>query len=184
MATPNEKLAASLGSLRGLQKNGRRVFQSSELSRTDRERLLAQGFLREVIKGWLISTSPHAAPGDTTPWFASFWEFCAHYCKFRFGKNWHLSPEQSLLLHAEDTVIPAQVILSSPHGTNNTISLLFGTSLYDLKSRMPKASDLIVKNRLRLFKSAIALASVSEDFMRRHPAEVHVLLWGISDSTG
>jgi hypothetical protein len=35
--------------------DGRHVLQSSELSRVDRERLLAQGFVREVIKGWLIS---------------------------------------------------------------------------------------------------------------------------------
>jgi len=31
------------------------VFQSQELSRVDRERLLENGFLSEVMKGWLIS---------------------------------------------------------------------------------------------------------------------------------
>jgi hypothetical protein len=35
--------------------DGRHVLQLSELPRVDRERLLAQGFVREVIKGWLIS---------------------------------------------------------------------------------------------------------------------------------
>ncbi len=183
MASLHQKLASSLEKLRKLQSGGRHVLRSKELPRADRERLVAQGFLREVIKGWLISMSPDAAPGDSTPWFASFWEFCAQYCKFRFGKNWHLSPEQSLLLHAEDTVIPAQVIVYSPKGTNNTVSLLFGTSLYDLKSRIPQASDLIVKNGLRLFKPANAVVRVSEDFIRRKPAEVHVLLAGIRDSS-
>ena len=116
MATLHEKLAASLEKLHKLQSDRRHVFRSEEFPRVDRERLLEQGFLREVIKGWLISTSPGAAPGDTTPWFASFWEFCARYCEYRFGSDWHLSPEQSLLLHAEDTVIPTQVIVYSPHG--------------------------------------------------------------------
>jgi fido (protein-threonine AMPylation protein) len=183
MAALHEKLAASLEKLHALQRDGRHVFRSSQFSRVDRERLLAQGFLREVIKGWLISISPGTPRGDTTPWFASFWEFCARYCQSRFAKDWHLSPEQSLLLHAEDTVIPKQVIIHSPKGTNNTRSLLFGTSLYDLKSRMPKASDLMVKNRLRLFKPAAALVRVSEDFIRGHPSEVHVLLAGIKDSS-
>src|ERR1700691_5299422 len=128
MATLHQKLAASLEKLRKLQGGGRHVLRSKEFPRADRERLLTQGFLREVVKGWVISTSPEAAPGDTTPWFASFWEFCARYCEFRFGADWHLSPDQSLLLHAEDTVIPTQVIISSPQGTNNTIKLLFGTS--------------------------------------------------------
>src|SRR5947208_14357152 len=119
MASLHETLASSLEKLKVLQSDRRHVFQSSELSRVDRERLVAQGFLREVIKGWLISTSPGAAPGDTTSWFASFWEFCARYCDERFGEDWHLSAEQSLLLHAEHSVIPSQVIVYSPKGTNN-----------------------------------------------------------------
>src|ERR1700733_5396399 len=152
MATPNEKLASSLTVLRGLQKDGRRVFQSQELSRVHRERLLQNGFVQEVIKGWLISSSPGARDGDSTPWYASFWEFCARYCNERFGDEWHLSPEQSLLLHGERTVIPPQVVVSSPKGTNNTVNLLCGTSLYDLKvSEMPAAADLAARDGLRLF---------------------------------
>jgi hypothetical protein len=60
MSTPNEKLAESLAVLRALQKDGRRVFKSQDLSRTHRERLLQNGFLQEVMKGWLISSSPRA----------------------------------------------------------------------------------------------------------------------------
>jgi len=183
MATLHKKLATSLEKLHDLQRNGHHVFRSSQFSRVDRQRLLAQGFLREVIKGWLISTSPGTARDDTTPWFSSFWEFCTRYCESRFAKDWHLSPEQSLLLHAENTVIPHQVIIYSPQGKNNTLSLPFGTSLYDLKSRMPNASELTIKNRLLLFKPSAALVRVSEDFIRRHPSEIHVLLAGIKDSS-
>src|ERR1039458_9041845 len=166
MATPNEKLAASLTALRDLQKAGRRVFQSQELSRTDRERLRQNGFVQEVMKGWLISSSPGARAGDSTPWYASFWEFCARYCGERFGDQWYLSPEQSLLLHAENTVIPAQVIIHTPKGTNNRVSLPFSTSLYDLKQpQLPPAPDLTVRDGLRLFSPAqAALIRVSEAF--------------------
>ena len=58
MATPNEKLAASLSALQELQADGRHVFRSKELTRVHRERLLRNGFLRKVMKGWVISTSP------------------------------------------------------------------------------------------------------------------------------
>src|SRR5262245_57657767 len=138
MPTPNEKLAGSLSLLRDLQKGVRRVFRSNELTRTHRERLLENGFLQEVMKGWLISSGPGDRVDDSTPWYSSFWEFCASYCDERFGREWHLSPEQSLLFHAENTVIPSQVIVYSPKGTNHTIKLLFGTTLYDLKqAEMP-----------------------------------------------
>src|SRR5712692_1645440 len=131
MAAPNEKLAESLGVLKALQEGGRRVFRSDDLSRVHRERLVENGFLQEVMKGWLISSSPGARAGDSTPWYASFWEFCGRYCNERFGDAWHPSPEQSLLLHAENTVIPTQVVIYTPRGTNNVVNLLFGTSLYD-----------------------------------------------------
>src|SRR5256886_17142356 len=101
MPSPNEKLAESLDALKELQRGNRRVFRSDDLSRVHRERLMENGFLQEVMKGWLISSSPDAQAGESTPWHASFWEFCARYCDERFGEQWHLSPEQSLFLHGE-----------------------------------------------------------------------------------
>lgn len=183
-ATPHEKRAAALAKLKDLQADGRRVFQSDEFARVHRQRLVTQGFLREVIKGWLISTSPGTTEGDTTPWYASFWEFCARYCDSRFGNTWHLSPEQSLLLHAENTIIPTQVVIYTPKGTNNTVKLLFDTSIYDLKQKqMLPAEDLTVKDGLRLFTPAAALSKVPEASLARHPIEAQVVLAGIKDSS-
>jgi hypothetical protein len=184
MPTPHEKLAESLTALRALQQRGRRVIQSRELSRVHRERLLANGFVQEVMKGWLISSSPGARAGDSTPWYASFWEFCARYGGERFGDDWHLSPEQSLLLFAENTVIPRQVVVYSPRGTNHNIELPFGTSLYDLKqSTMPAASDVVVKDGLRLFSPAAALVKVPESFFSRQSIETHVGLTSLRDAS-
>ena len=184
MATHHEKLAASLEQLRKLQRDGRQVFQSKELGRTHRERLLREGFLEEVMKGWLISSNPNAVPGDTTPWFASFREFCARYCDERFGNSWHLAPEQSLLLYGDNTVIPTQVIVHSPKGTNNMVNLLFGTSLFDLRQKqMPPRVDLVIQDGLRLFFPAAALVRVSEAFFTRYPVEAQIALSGIRDAS-
>jgi len=184
MAASHEKLAEALSALHALQKDGRRVFRSREFNRLQRERLLKNGFVQEVIKGWLVSSSPNAQDGDSTPWYASFWEFCARYCDERFGDQWHLSPEQSLLLQAENTVIPPQVVAYSPKGTHNTTKLLFGTSLYDLKQRhMPPASDLTIRDGLRLFAPAAALVKVPEAFFLRHPVEAQVALASIADAS-
>jgi fido (protein-threonine AMPylation protein) len=184
MPAPNEKLAASLAVLQELQKGGWRVFQSKELTRVHRTRLLQNGFLQEVMKGWLISSSPTARDGDSTPWYASFWEFCARYCKERFGEDWHLSPEQSLLLHAENTVIPAQVIVYTPRGTNNMIRLLFNTSLYDFKeAEIPSPADISLRDELHLFSPAAALIRVTPAFFTRHPIEAQVALTSLSDAS-
>ena len=184
MAAPHEKLAESLDVLRALQKGGRRVFRSDELSRVHRERLVANGFLQDVMKGWLISSGPSARPGDSTPWYASFWEFCARYCNDRFGGDWHLSPELSLSLHAEKTVIPDQAVVCSSKGTNHAIELPFGTSLFDLKvPAMPAASDLVTRDGLMLFSPAAALVRVAESFFARNPVDTQVVLASLGDAS-
>jgi hypothetical protein len=184
MPTPNEKLAASLAVLHELQKGGRRVFQSKEFTRVHRTRLLRNGFLQDVMKGWLISSGPSARDGDSAPWYASFWEFCARYCKERFGLDWHLSSDQSLLLHAENTVIPAQVIVYTPRGANNMIKLLFNTSLYDLKeAEIPPPADITLRDELRLFSPAAALVRVAPGFFTRHPIEAQVVLASLPDAS-
>jgi hypothetical protein len=182
MAAPNEKLAASLAVLRKLQKDGQRVFKSNEFSRINRARLVRNGFLQEVMKGWLISSHPGADAGDSTPWYACFWEFCARYCEGRFAGRWLLSPEQSLLLHTEKTVVPPQVVVYSPGGSNHRLELPFGTSLYDLKQeQLPPAADLTVRDGLRLFTPAAALIRVSEAFFAANPVETRVALAGLRD---
>jgi hypothetical protein len=136
------------------------------------------------MKGWLISSSPNTNPGDTTPWYASFWSFCSLYCTERFGKLWHLSPEQSLLLAGENTIIPDQVIVSTPKGTNNTIELPFTTSLYDLvEKRMPPESDLMFRDGLRIFTPEAALTRVPESFFHRHTVEAGTALTGVNDAS-
>src|ERR1700740_2778609 len=182
MPSPNEKLAESLDVLKTLQVGNQRVFRSDDLSRVHRERLVENGFLQEVMKGWLISSSPDAQAGESTPWHASFWEFCARYCDERFGEQWHLSPEQSLFLHGERTVIPDQLVVHSPKAANNDIKLLFGTTLYDLKvDEMPATTALMVKDGLRLFTPAAALVRVPESFFQMDPPEAKVVISSRAD---
>jgi len=184
MAAPNEKLAESLDILKELQAGGRRVFKSDELSRVHRERLVENGFLQEVMKGWLISASPHARAGDSTPWYASFWEFSARYSAERFGQEWHLSAEESLWLHGEKTVIPEQIVVCSPKGTNHLVKLLHGTSLYDLKvPGMPPPANLVMREGLRLYSPAASLVGVAESFFARNPVESQVVLASLTDAS-
>ena len=77
MVSPNEKLADALTALSELQGEGRHISRSSQFPREHRERLIRNGHLRPVIKGWLMLSRPDAPPHDTTAWHASFWEFYA-----------------------------------------------------------------------------------------------------------
>ena len=180
MASPNEKLADSLSALRKLQASGRNVFKSGSLSRVHRERLIEHGFLREVMKGWLISSRPGERPGDSTPWYASFWDFCGVYCQERFGSDWHLSPDQSLLLNAECWDVPRQTLVYSARASNNITQLPFGTSIYDLKERTPpRPGEVVASGGLRVFTMAAALCRIQDRFFSAKPVEAQIALLGI-----
>ena len=79
MATPSEKLAASLEILHALQANGNVAIRSADLTRTHRERLLQNGFLQEVIKGWYVPSRPDEVAGQSTAWYTAFWSFVVAY---------------------------------------------------------------------------------------------------------
>lgn len=182
----NEKLAASLEALKALQDNGQRIFRSSELSRTHRDRLKRAGFVAPVIKGWWMCADPAARPGYTTAWYASFWEFCARYGTSRFGDAWHLSPETSLLLHAEATDVPRQVVLHTPDGTNHTLDLPFGTSLFDYlidADAFPEPAYLTNRDGLKLLTPGAALVRAQPSFFQQRPVEAQVAFASIPDSS-
>jgi hypothetical protein len=67
MATPSEKLAESLEVLHKLQNGvGAAAIRARDLTRTHRERLLKNGFLQEVMKGWYIPSRPDDGKGEST----------------------------------------------------------------------------------------------------------------------
>ncbi|WP_244228877.1 hypothetical protein [Mucilaginibacter endophyticus] len=88
MATPSEKLAAALAALQALQQRGLIAIHTDELSNQHRSLLTKQGFLKEVVRAWYIPARPNERAGDTTSWYANYWDFCARYLESRYGDQW------------------------------------------------------------------------------------------------
>ena len=183
MASPQAKLADSLEVLKALQERGVVAVRSGDLTRTHRERLVKNGFLREVMKGWYISTRPDEATGHSTVWYASFWGFCAAYLKKRFGTNWSLSPEQSLLLHVGNMKVPHQLLVRSPKARNKITPLPHDTSLFDMRAALPEAGQIVEKDGLRLFSVPAGLVSCRAGFFRQNATEARAALAMVSDAS-
>ena len=99
------------------------------------------------------------------------------YCSRRFAEHWHLSPELSLLLHAENSAVPHQVVVYAKRGANNRIALPFDTSLFDLKvDRLPAPDRLCVRDGLRLHTAESALVRASKQFFQQHPVDARTVL--------
>lgn len=187
MATPSEKLAQSLEVLHQLQKRGSNgdmvAIRSGDLTRTHRERLCRGGFLQEVIKGWYIPARPDETAGESTAWYASFWQFCAAYLEHLKGKDWCLSPEQSLSLHAENWTVPKQLLVRATKARNNITALPHNTSLLDVRSTLPEAKDIVEKDGLRMFSLPAALVACSPGYFRQNPSDMRAALSIVRDAS-
>jgi hypothetical protein len=183
MATPSEKLAESLQILKEFQERGQIAIRSKELPRVHRERLLKSGFIRDVMKGWYIPSRPDETGGESTAWYASYWDFCRAYLRFRFGENWSLSPEQSLLLLVGNRTVPAQLLVRSPRARNQITKLVHKTSLLEVRGALPEKQNRLSIDGLILFSLADALIQVPSEFYRRYPTEARAALLMIRDAS-
>lgn len=183
MPNAAEKLASSLEELQTLQSAGLIAIRSKDISRTHRERLLKAGFLKEVMKGWYIPSRPDENAGESTAWYTSFWGFCAQYLSDRFGTDWSLSPEQSLVIHAGNTTVPTQLLVRAVKGGNSKTDLLHNTSLFETRATIASDEALEIVDNLRLFSVEDALILVPEAFFQNHPTEARTVLAMMPDAS-
>jgi hypothetical protein len=183
MAALSERLAESIAALKEIQDRGQIAMRASDLTRTHRERLLKNGFIREVMKGWYVPTRPDEPAGESTSWYASFWGFCAAYLTERFGDEWCLSPEQSLSIHTGNWSVPKQLLVRTPKGGNKPTGLLFETSIFDLRLALPPKEDMETKDCLRLFTLPASLINCAASHFVARPVEVRAGLVMIRDAS-
>ncbi|MCK5343174.1 MAG: Fic family protein, partial [Candidatus Heimdallarchaeota archaeon] len=185
MAAPSEKLAQSLELLRALQdKNGNAIIKADALSRTHKDRLLANGFIQEVIKGWFIASRPESPKGDTTSWYTSFWDFANVYLTSRFEDKWCLSPDQSLQLHGDNKTVPKQLLVRSPKARNKVTRLIFNTSILDVRTPLPVKNEILSMDGLNVYSLESGLITCGTEFFTRHPTDARTCLAMIKDGSG
>ena len=183
MASPQEKLAQSLAVLKQLQDKDMVAIYTKNMTRTHRERLVKNGFIKEVMKGWYIPARPEEPTGESTAWYASFWGFCADYLKSRFGDQWCLSPEQSLSIHCENWHVPGQLLVRTPKGGNKPTTLLYETSIMDVRLKLPAKEDMESRENLQIMTLPAALISCAPGYYSNNVVEARVALSMISDAS-
>lgn len=177
-------LAESLKFLKQIQDAGKTVVRSSDLSRVQRESLVKNGFLRPIVKGWYMPGKPVEGEGDSTPWYASMQGFIQGYCNERFGTEWHVSPEYSLLLHAANTNVPKQIVVHSPLAKNGLLNLPNDCSIVDYKAKdfAPEAKVVIVTG-IRVIALPLALTRAVEAFYKNYAQDAQIALHQLRDAS-
>lgn len=182
MPSSNEKLAQSLEALHALEPA--RAIPAKALTRIHRERLRNAGFLSEVVKGWYVQTQPNDGTGASTAWFASMREFVVGYCSERFGDDWHLGPEQSLLMHSGERSLPTQLQVWATAAGNQSLNLPHGTSLFLYKApRLHPSRPSADAGGLRLVELESALVATGPAFFSQHQLAATIALRSLPEGS-
>jgi fido (protein-threonine AMPylation protein) len=183
MATPAEKLAAALDTLQALQNKGTIAIHTDDISTVYRQRLIKNGFLREVLKGWYIPSRPDEMPGDSTSWYANYWDFCSRYINEKYGDSYTVSADQSLQLHSGNQTVPAQLVVRAPEAANFKTDLPHQTSLFHMRGELPPDDLREKQNGLMLYTLPAALVFCGQSIFTQSPTDARAALALIGDSS-
>jgi len=184
MATPKEKFIEALKFLKTLQDKGITGVYTDEIpNRAYREILMKNGFLKEVTKGWYIPSDPAEREGESTSWYTAFWEFCVKFLTYKFGEEWCLTADQSLMIHAGNRAVPQQLVIRSPQGNNLPTPLPHKTSLFNLRTSLPSAEYLLTVDGIRMYNLPSALIYSSPGIYTRNAIDTRTALSLIRDAS-
>jgi hypothetical protein len=172
--TVHSKLADALE--RAAKVARRNFLRASDLSRGDRNYLLRRGYLQEIIKGWYRLTRPVEREGESTAWYAGFWDFLSVYLEARFGADYCLSAPSSLDLHIGGNVVPQQVVVMSTKASTGRLDLPHKTSLvtYQDQKNIPAVIDEV--RGLRTMPLSVALCRMPPVFFEKEPVNAEIAL--------
>ena len=178
----HKELAAAISRIHdAAKKHNGNIVPSSAMKRADRELLISTNWLQEIIRGWYMLVQPNVQPGDTSAWYANFWDFVRIYLEETYGSNYCLSAENSIDMHIGNSIIPKQVIVITKKGGGKPVNLPFNTSILiypDPKNFPPEKT--IVRN-LRVMTLPYALCKSTPTYFQKNETDIQIALGLIKD---
>lgn len=162
-------------------KNKVHILQTKEITRSDREILTKNNWLQEIMRGWYLLVRPDINSGESSAWYASFWDFIKLYLEHNYGEEYCLSADDSLNLHLDKTTVPKQVVVIAKAGASAPIKLPFKTSLliYSGKEIIPEKKEGVQK--LNMMSLPYALCKVSPSYFIKNQVDAEIALRSITD---
>lgn len=181
--TDQQKLAKALTELHQVLGSEQGVVRGKQLKNPTRLLLLERGYLREILKGWYFVSDPLAEPGDTTPFYANYWEYLASYLSERFGTDYCLTAEHSLLRHAQHNVVPQQVNVMLAVNQSQIQELAFGHSVavYPGGKSFPSPVDQASLMGIRCMSAPYCLVMLNPRYFKEHAREIQIVMGTVVD---
>jgi hypothetical protein len=178
-ATNHKKLADALE--RATKAAPKGVLKSASLQRADRDILRRANYLKDIVKGWYFLVRPGIDTGESTAWYASFWNFLATYLTERFGDDYCLNAVASLELQVGTTTVPRQVVAVTSHGGKTLLNLPHETSVLAYEDAKSLPTEVESVDGLRVMPLAHALCRLPPSYFRSNSVNAELALRAVPD---
>lgn len=175
----HKKLADALE--RAIKAAPKGVLRSAVLARADRDILYRAGYLKGIVKGWYFLVRPGIEAGESTAWYASFWNFLATYLTERFRDDYCLNAVASLELQVGTTMVPRQVVAMTAHGGKTLLNLPHETSVLVYEDAKSLPVEVVLVDGLRVMPLAHALSRLPPAYFRSNPVNSELALRALPD---
>jgi len=166
-----DKIAQALARVKRIaEKNQSHIVRSKQINRSDREVLVKTKWLVEILKGWYLLVTPTAKDGESSAWYASYWDFARLYLQDRFDDEYCLSAENSINLHIRETIIPTQIIVICEKG-GGVCHLPFDTSIFSYIDSSSLPSERVEMQGLQVMPLGFALCKLTPTYFEKNPNE-------------
>lgn len=137
--------------------------------------LLKHHYIYEITDSWYYEGSGV----DPSDWYKAYWYFISAYLNEKYGEDWLLSSDDSLLFLSGSGVIPRQLAVRTPFPDEHITRLPFGHELLTIQASdppIPEAFEQEPSYGLMIFPLNWALLTASPGFFRQHPVEARTCL--------
>ena len=169
-------LSEALKALKKRQDKSENVFNTNVFKSEHRTMLLGTGYIKQIMKEWYRSSNPGEMPGDSTFFYASFWQFLSMYCKSNFKKNYSLGVDESIALLTASTIIPQNIAIGTKKGGNKTLTLEDNIRISIYKDASYNEKSDIDFNGLRIHSLEKILLKASGSIYKRRKEDMVILL--------
>ena len=170
----NQRLLSQyLKKAHGVSKAG--VLKGAALNQREREFLIANGWLVEVLRGWYFLAKPEHN-GSTALWQGHYSAFLSYYLSDRFGEDYCLGPENSLDFWAGKTQTTSQFWVITKRGGAGKVDLAFGSSLFVQVDSRYFPEQIVQTQGINVMPPAVALAKVSPAYFTADTLGAQIVL--------
>ena len=178
-----ERAEAAMAKLNALlndpeRKSGMVILGGRDLSDDEICPLLQNDTLHKIVGRWYYVADPDLPPAYREPdaWNAVYWDFVKDYLNERFGENWCLGSDQSLLLYSGDGQFPRQLRVRSEGASTGVVDLPWGYEILVVGASLPKTVETEKRFGLRVYPLNHAVLAASPGFYIMHPTEMRTCL--------